>query len=221
MYRSAWLREHGGQAVTKPVAEIPGARDRGRKPRHRPHHRGVVQRSLACILEFAEPFHVDRDFAAEHQDRRGVRLCGGDSGRHVAETGTANAEHRAEPPAGASIAVRHVGGAAFMGGHDGLQLGMTGERGKKGIDQAARHHEQVVDAFAYQCVQNKIRAGGHENSPSENIAMVAVGDCFSRGPSCLESYPGLGMPGFEAPYQGVGGRYGKIANPDGWSAIDR
>ena len=191
MYRSAWLREHGRQAVTKPVAEIPGARNRGRKPRHRPHHRGVIQRRLACILEFAEPFHVDRDFAAEHQDRRGVRLCGGDGGRHVAETGTANAEHRAEPSAGASIAVRHVGGAAFMGGHDGRQLGMTGERGKEGIDQAAGHHEQVVDAFAYQCVQNKIRAGGHENSPLRTHRDTRRGDYFSTGPFIWSLFPGL------------------------------
>ena len=100
--------------------------------------------------------------------------------------GTANAERRAEAPAGARIAVRHVGGAAFMRGDDRLQARMTGKRRQKGIDQSARHHEQVIEAFADQSVQNEIRAGGHADdscgAPGAKPIRKPIRPCPRRTP---------------------------------------
>ena len=203
MHRPARLRQHRGQAVAEHVAEVLGAREGHGQARHRPHDRRVVEGGLACVLEFAEPFHGDRHFAAQHQDRRRVGPGRRHRGRHVAEARPADAKRCAEAAAGAGVAVGHVGGPALMRGDDRRELWKTGERRQKWIDQPARHHEQMIDALAQQRGQYKIGSSRHVRFPlsplgrplgaaamvSHKATTVPPGRAFSRVASLRTSDP--------------------------------
>jgi hypothetical protein len=183
MYRPARLRQHGGEAVAQPVIEIARAGDGRRQPGERLHDRRVVERRLACVLEFAKTFHVDRYLTAEDQHRRRVRLCRRHRGRHVAQPRPADAERGAETPAGARVAVGHVGGSAFMRGDDRLQSGMPRQRRQERIDQPAGHHEQMIEPLADKSVQNEVATGSHAKGPCCAIPIA-------RAASSLSTLPG-------------------------------
>ena len=161
MHRTARLRPHGGERMAEPMIEVPAARHRLRQPRDRAHHGGVVERRLAGILEFAAPFHVDRHLAGQHQHRRAVGLGGGGRGRHVAAARAADPERRAEAAARARIAVRHVDGAALVRRHHRREPALPGQRRQERIDQAARNHEQVAEAFFRQRIEDVVGAELH------------------------------------------------------------
>ena len=143
VHRPAWLRQHGGETVAKPVIEVLSARDGHGKPRQRPHHRRIVERRLARIRKFAKPFHLERHLTTQNEDRRAIRFRRRDGRRHVAQARPPDADRRTEAPAGAGIAIRHIRRRAFMGRDDRPELGMTRERRQEGVDQAARNHEKI------------------------------------------------------------------------------
>jgi hypothetical protein len=120
MHRPPRLRQHGGEAVAQPVIEIACARDGRREPGQWLHHRRVVKRRLAGVLEFAQTLHVDRDLAAKDENRRRIRICRRYRRGHIAQPRSTDAQRSAKAAAGARIAVRHVGGSALMGGDDRL-----------------------------------------------------------------------------------------------------
>ena len=164
VHRTLGLSPHHGERATERVIEGSRGRDRFRQARDWLHHGGVVERRLARVLEFAEALHVDRNLARQHQDRRAIGLGGGDRGRHVGETGAADAQNRAEAAAGAGIAIGHVGGATLMGGNDGTQPWHACERRQEGIDETARHHEEVGQSLLHEGVEDEVATHGHRRT---------------------------------------------------------
>ena len=59
-------------------------------------------------------------------------------------------------PLARRVAVRHIGGPAFLRGHDRRQRFLSSQSGQKGIDEAARDHEHMVESFARQRFEDKI-----------------------------------------------------------------
>ena len=145
MNRSSRTSPHRCQRMPEPVIEIGGVDRSHRQARQRFHDCGVIEGCLACVLKFSEPLHHNRHFAAQHENRRGIGLGRGDRRRHVAEARPANSERRAEMPARARIAVRHIRGAPLMCGDHRLKLGMPRQGREKGIDQSAGNEEQMTD----------------------------------------------------------------------------
>ncbi len=152
---------HHGQRAAERVVEGTRARHGLRQPRDRLHHCGIVERRLARVLELAEPFHFDRDLARQHQDRREIGLGASDPGRHVGEAGTADAQNRAEAAAGARIAVGHVGRPSLVGSHDRSQPRHARERRQEGIDETARHHEEVGQSLIRESIEDEVGTHGH------------------------------------------------------------
>jgi hypothetical protein len=155
------LRPHHSQRAAERMGEGARRRHRFGKARDRLHHGGVIERRLARVLEFAETFHVDRNLAREHQHRGAIGLGGGDRGRHVGEAGAADAQNRAEPAAGARIAIGHVGRPSLMGRHDGSQPRHARKRRQEGIDKTARHHEEVSQSLVRESIEDEVGAHGH------------------------------------------------------------
>ena len=161
MHRPTRLRPHGAQRMAEPVIEIPAAGDRLGQARERRHDGSVVERRLAGVLEGAKPLHINRHLAGHDQHRRGVGLGGGDRGRHVAGTRTADPERRTERAAGTGIAVGHVDRTALVRRNHRCEPGLPGKRREEGIHQAARNHEQVTEPLLRQCVQDVVGTEYH------------------------------------------------------------
>ncbi len=162
-------RSHLEQRAPEQMVQIARVGDGTRIAHEGLQHGDVVERLAARVLEHAEAFDRRRDLAAQHEQGRTIGARRGDGRDRVAEPGTADAQHRAELAARTRIAVRHVGGTALLRCHDGPHGRLPSERRQERVHEAAGHHEQVVDAFGGQRVDQVIGTE-HRASISREIS---------------------------------------------------
>jgi hypothetical protein len=149
------------QRVLEQVRHVPRVVDRRGIARQRLHERDVVQRLWARVLKHAQALEDGRHFSAQEKKRRAVGLRGRHRGDGVGQAGAADAERRAKISARPRIAVGHIGGAAFLRGDNRRERFLPAQRREKGIDEAAGHHEQMVESFARQRFEDKIDPQRH------------------------------------------------------------
>ena len=99
----------------------------------------------AGFLERASPEGLRRDLPRQHDDRNRVRIRAGDSREEVGGAGARRRHARAQPAAGARVAVGHERGPGLVLRHDELNLAPDG-RGEQGEDGSTDHAEHVPDA---------------------------------------------------------------------------